>query len=326
MGAAARTAAAATAGGSASAAAVAAGRLPAAAGRAEGAAEEQMIVRAMRQDCPPSAGPSSSAATASAATVAAAASTAISRTQRTNPTGLMEEHAMMDMPELPETLALEVMAAMAGQRGLKRRPDRGADDGPRTHRARVEVSQVRVIEVGTSLKREPAAPQTNPKRRRRDVRVPARPVAGTDLEGGGWPELPEEEAQKVKEARLQRGGEGGARRGTKRRGGALPAEEPRRRFGRRYTGVANDPVDAADSRGHHLKITGAVIWCSACGSHAARRLGKALKAECPGAVTPANATRLARLREGLHPLTGKPLLHELRRRGRARGLKGRDSG
>ncbi len=96
------------------------------------------------------------------------------------------------------------------------------------------------------------------------------------------------------------------KRGRKRKGS--PDAARRRPFGRRYTGVTCDPVDAADSGGHALVITGPIIWCTVCGSHAARRLGKALKAACPGGASPANATRRARLRAGLHPLSGKPIV------------------
>ncbi len=81
-----------------------------------------------------------------------------------------------------------------------------------------------------------------------------------------------------------------------------------RPYGRRYLGIQSDPVDAADSRGHALMVTGPVIWCNRCGRYAARRLGKALKATCPGTAEAAYATRLSRLRDGLHPLTGQPLV------------------
>ncbi len=78
--------------------------------------------------------------------------------------------------------------------------------------------------------------------------------------------------------------------------------------GRRYTSAESDPVDASDGRGHSLFITGSVIWCGLCGRYAARRLGAALKRQCPGRADGAAATQLARLRAGRHPLTGRPLL------------------
>ncbi len=81
-----------------------------------------------------------------------------------------------------------------------------------------------------------------------------------------------------------------------------------RRYGRRYSGVHADPVDAADASGHRLVITGPLIWCERCGRYASRRVGRALKGGCVGEATGAYATRLRRMREGLHPLTGAALL------------------
>ncbi len=81
-----------------------------------------------------------------------------------------------------------------------------------------------------------------------------------------------------------------------------------RQFGRRYLSVSGDPVDAADARGHVLFVTGPAIWCGRCGRYAFKRLGKALKADCPGVASGVYGSRLSRLREGLHPISGKNLL------------------
>lgn len=81
-----------------------------------------------------------------------------------------------------------------------------------------------------------------------------------------------------------------------------------RPFGRRYTGLIADPVDAARAEGHALRITGPIIFCDRCGRYATRRVGKALKASCSGQAAGAYCTRLARLRSGLHPLTALPLV------------------
>ncbi len=81
-------------------------------------------------------------------------------------------------------------------------------------------------------------------------------------------------------------------------------------FGRRYTGLAADPVDAQQSRGHSLRITGPMIWCAKCARYALRRVGKSLKGECVGQALGAYATRLARLKEGRHPLTNAALVDE----------------
>ncbi len=92
--------------------------------------------------------------------------------------------------------------------------------------------------------------------------------------------------------------------------GAAAADEVanRPRFGRRYTGVVADPVDAAASRGHRLEISGPLVYCSRCGRYAARRVGRALRGGCVGEATGAYATRLARMRAGRHPLTGADLV------------------
>ncbi len=156
--------------------------------------------------------------------------------------------------------------------------------------------------------------------------VAAQPNTGLDTEQGDEAEGTLARLDEVADRRRKDEHVGGPRKRRREAGSGAPSEEvagrpsdhpdlPQaiegqevRRYGRRYTGVSNDPVDAADARGHRLRITGSVIWCSVCGSHAARRLGKALKAECPGGATAANLTRLTRLRQGLHPLSAKPLV------------------
>ncbi len=100
--------------------------------------------------------------------------------------------------------------------------------------------------------------------------------------------------------------EPGEREGRALCGGETTVQ--RRQFGRRYLGVSGDPVDAADSRGHALLVTGPMIWCGRCGRYALKRLGKALKTECPGVADGVYVSRLTRLRNGLHPITGKDLV------------------
>ncbi len=92
--------------------------------------------------------------------------------------------------------------------------------------------------------------------------------------------------------------------GDGRAGGGQPA----RVHGRRYTGIVADPVDAARSGGHQLKITGPIIYCGRCGRYASRRIGKALKAQCIGLASGAYSTRLERLNAGRHPITGIDLV------------------
>ncbi len=104
----------------------------------------------------------------------------------------------------------------------------------------------------------------------------------------------------------QDGPEGKRARSASEAGAAQ--EEGSRPFGRRYLGVHRDPVDAADDRGHHLRVTGPVVWCDRCARYASRRLGRALKAACSGEAKGAYSTRLLRLRAGRHPLTGDLLV------------------
>ncbi len=80
--------------------------------------------------------------------------------------------------------------------------------------------------------------------------------------------------------------------------------ESERRWGRRYLTTLGDPVQARDSQGHQLRLTGSLIWCAACGRYAARRIGRALRNQCVGTAEGVYHSRLARLRQGLHPITG----------------------
>ncbi len=105
--------------------------------------------------------------------------------------------------------------------------------------------------------------------------------------------------------RLGPPGEQGADGGEVEGEAAAGPEGP---FGRRYTGVISDPVDTASSNGHSLCISGPMIFCNKCGRYATKRVGKALKANCVGSATGAYATRLARLRTGNHPITGKTMI------------------
>ncbi len=91
---------------------------------------------------------------------------------------------------------------------------------------------------------------------------------------------------------------------------AAPAGRGRRKegVGRRYTGLFADPADTLDASGHSLRITGPMIWCAKCGRYALRRVGKSLKSTCKGVAEGAYYTRLARLREGRHPLKNTALI------------------
>ncbi len=59
--------------------------------------------------------------------------------------------------------------------------------------------------------------------------------------------------------------------------------------------------------GHRLVFHANVVWCQQCGRFAAERVGVGLARPCRGAATGFYATRLSRLRDGRHPMTGAPL-------------------
>ncbi len=96
-------------------------------------------------------------------------------------------------------------------------------------------------------------------------------------------------------------------RGEKRKAGQYPPDSVPKR-GRRYLSLVADPVDGADAGGHLLRVSGPCIWCSKCGRYAMHRLRDTLRGACGGEATGAYSTRLARLWEGRHPLTGEPLV------------------
>ncbi len=83
-----------------------------------------------------------------------------------------------------------------------------------------------------------------------------------------------------------------------------------RPFGRRYLGIVGDPIDAEEDQGHRLYITGPMVWCGRCGRYAKHRLRRTLRRACAGEAGAAYATRLARLRAGLHPLSAEPLVDD----------------
>ena len=69
------------------------------------------------------------------------------------------------------------------------------------------------------------------------------------------------------------------------------------------TPTAPQPAQAHVS--HRLRRTGHVVWCTWCGRHAAARLGSGLLNKCRGIATGAYPSRIARLKKGLHPVSGE---------------------
>ncbi len=177
-----------------------------------------------------------------------------------------------------------------------------------------------VAQAGSS--EMPAGASTD--RRHRGDNRPAR-TSYDDPEGGpseeeSWSGGGDRGEEAFEQPPSDEGGEGAPGGSTGAQAAAVHAAEaagryPRRRragsggtSGRRYASAEADPIDASDARGHSLLITGSVVWCGLCGRYAARRLGAALKRQCPGRAEGAASTQLARLRAGRHPLTGKALL------------------
>ena len=60
-------------------------------------------------------------------------------------------------------------------------------------------------------------------------------------------------------------------------------------------------------RGHALRSRGQLTWCDTCGAYSHQRAGSRIRGECWGATTRHRLTRLGRLREGKHPITGEAL-------------------
>ena len=60
---------------------------------------------------------------------------------------------------------------------------------------------------------------------------------------------------------------------------------------------------------HNQRRRGSVLWCDRCGAYSTQRVGARLRGDCQvTAMSRHWATRLARLREGRHPIHGKPLV------------------
>ena len=59
------------------------------------------------------------------------------------------------------------------------------------------------------------------------------------------------------------------------------------------------------SRGHVVHKKGSMVFCIKCGNHALKRFGKGLQCECK--PTDNVASRISKLLQGLHPISGLPL-------------------
>ena len=95
-------------------------------------------------------------------------------------------------------------------------------------------------------------------------------------------------------------------------GGQVDAERESASGWSRRAGHARATV-GRNSLDHVLVIKGAIAYCARCAQFALHRLGKGLKKKCTAPLKKtANATqsRLNRLRMGLHPISGRPLLQE----------------
>ena len=114
-------------------------------------------------------------------------------------------------------------------------------------------------------------------------------LGGGNEDGGGWRPW-EEDPQWLHLPHLseERGRE--AKKGGDTEAGLGKAEEARVQRG-----------------GHWLRVTGGLVWCARCACYANKRHGVGLKGVCyPGRGGAAKA-RLARLHQGLHPITGRIL-------------------
>ena len=77
----------------------------------------------------------------------------------------------------------------------------------------------------------------------------------------------------------------------------------------RHTGRARD-TEGRGRRDHVIVIKGPIAYCARCAQFAIVRLGKGLKGFCAAPqqrTLNATQARLNRLREGKHPITGRPI-------------------
>ncbi len=223
-------------------------------------------------------------------------------------------HLATGLAEAPPALAASRMA----QRRL------AWEAGEQAARARQQMEQ---LEQGRNARRQPPTAghaEEGGKRRRTSQRSAEAGAATASQEASSGHKRAGRQGGQEERTKRRRQGELGDEHGREPEGQGdaaggqgevnrpLPAVagkgEGGKAVGRRYTGVVADPVDALDARGHSLRITGPMIWCSRCGRYALQRVGRSLKSACKGEAVGAYLTRLARLREGRHPLKNTPLI------------------
>ena len=86
------------------------------------------------------------------------------------------------------------------------------------------------------------------------------------------------------------------------------AREKGRKGGDTEAGLGANEEARVQRGGHWLRVTGGLVWCTRCACYAHRRHGAGLKGVCKPGRSGAARARLARLHQGLHPVTGSSLV------------------
>ena len=107
---------------------------------------------------------------------------------------------------------------------------------------------------------------------------------------------------KVKAQEEEGGGTQGVREAAEDEGGAtggVAVDETGRQA------VAGRVAHGTAKGKHAIRTSGGITWCDVCGAYAVERAGTRLMGTCQPQKTRHAATRLERLRKGLHPIVGK---------------------
>ncbi len=189
---------------------------------------------------------------------------------------------------------MEVSRGSAG--GTKREAHEGSQDEARTVRQRVGDIE-RALAVSTSASASASSVSG----------MEATAAGKKRTRQGGLGE--EGEATAALRCRTEEPKGGGASGQVDVEGGreAGGSEEEEITLSRQDMDVGSGVADA-DASGHMLMQSGPMVFCTRCGGYALERVGARLQSSCAPSSSRATRTRVARMRRGLHPITGDPVV------------------